>query len=144
VETVLLIWYYKKLLGSSRRNSFYAVLAIVFTLLCIVNAVFFQSIYTYSSYSRSLEALICILLALNYFAQQASAASGKKMMAQPDFYFNSGIFLYFSGAFMLFVFSNFVITNLSSHNYLIIWTIHAAFLLVMYMFFSIAFFVCKK
>jgi len=144
IEAILFIWYYKKLYGASKSDLFYVLVAAAFTTLCIINAIFFQSIYTYSSYSRSLEAITCMLFALNYFAKLASAAPGKKIAMQPDFYFNCGIFLYFSGAFMLFVFSNFIITNLSSHNFYIIWTMHAALTLLMYIFFSIAFLLCKK
>ena len=143
-EVVLFTWYYRRLSGNTFKNKFYILLPVLFAILCIVNAVFFQNIYTYSSYTRSVEAIICMLFALNYFAIMASVAGDKRTLRQPAFYFNAGIFLYFSGAFILFVFSNFIITNLSRHNFLIIWNIHAALILLMYLFFSTGFLICKK
>ena len=144
VELVMVVLFYKKSFALPAKNNFYNWVIIFFTILGIVNAIFFQSIYTFNSYTRSLEAIICILFSMNYFAILSADFSSKKSLRQPDFYFNAGFFLYFSGAFMLFVFSNFIISNLSLYNFSIIWTIHAALLLLMYLFFSIAFLLCKK
>lgn len=144
IEFVILVAYYRKISGATRRNSFYYLLILLFISLCIANAIFFQSIYTYNSYTKSIEAIVCILFALNYFAAIAAGTPSKKTMSQPDFYFNAGFFLYFSGAFMLFVFSNFIVSNLSLPDFLIIWTIHASLVLLMYLFFSTAFLLCKK
>jgi hypothetical protein len=145
VDIVILLFYYKALLNNQHRFRLYFLLAAIFVAFCIMNAIFFQSIYTYSSYTRSVEAIICLLFALNYFARLASyTTTAVKVIRQPDFYFNAGIFLYFSGAFMLFIFSNFVISILSKTNFLIIWNIHGALLLLMYILFCIGFLLCKK
>jgi hypothetical protein len=144
VEIILFTWYYRTLYGTAEKSKWYIILPLVFTFLCIINAIFYQSIYTYSSYTRSVEAMICILFALNYFAKLAAGTTEGRTGQQPDFYFNAGIFLFFSGAFILFVFSNFIITNTTKHNYLIIWNIHAGFILLMYIFFSTGFVLCKK
>lgn len=144
IEMTLFISYYKILF--SKRNSIllYRFLATGFLIFCFVNAFYIQGIYSYSSYSRSVEAIICILFALNYFARIATGKADTKWSVNPDFYFNAGIFLYFSGAFMLFIFSNFIVSNLSKPDFMIIWTIHAALVLLMYLFFSTAFLLCKK
>lgn len=144
IEMAMVIFFYKKILSDGKKNGMYRIVLISFTILCILNALFFQSIYTYNSYTKSIEAIICILFAMNYFASIASDTLSGKIITHPDFYFNAGFFLYFSGAFMLFVFSNFIVTNLSLSDFLIIWTIHAALVLLMYLFFSIAFLLCKK
>ena len=143
LEVILFCWFYKKILLAPENSKLFWLLPVVFVLLCIINAVKFQSIYTYSSYTRSVEAIICLVFALNYFARLATVDAGKKTFLMPEFYFNSGIFLYFSGAFMLFVFSNFII-NSSSHTYYVLWVIHAALVLCMYLFFSVGFMLCKK
>lgn len=142
VETIMLILFYRNLLEIRSSKKAYLVLCIGFVLTCILNALFFQSIYTYCSYTRSLESIICMLFALNYFAKIAS--SDKGVIKNAGFYFNTGIFLYFSGAFMLFIFSNFIITNSSLSNFLVIWSIHAVLVLIMYIFFSTGFILCKK
>lgn len=144
-DVVILLFYYKALFKHQHKLWQYLSAAAVFIICCIINAVFFQSIYTYSSYTRSIEAIICMLFALNYFARLASDNNTPvKIVRQPDFYFNAGIFLYFSGAFMLFIFSNFIISGLSKVNFLIIWNIHGALLMLMYLLFCIGFLLCKK
>jgi len=144
-EVLIFLFYYKTLFGHAEKRKLYLVLGGLFILFCGLNALFFQSIYTYSSYTRSVEALICMLLALNYFARLASdTESSSRIIHKPDFYFNAGIFLYFSGAFMLFIFSNFIITSISRSNFYTIWNIHGALVVLMYLLFSIGFIVCKK
>lgn len=141
IEMIMLIWFYRKLLEIKKSGNWFLILQIAFVLACIINAVFFQSIYTYCSYTRSIESMICMLFSLNYFAKIAS--SDKSILKDAGFYFNAGIFLYFSGAFMLFIFSN-LITNLSLSDFLVVWSIHAALVLLMYLFFTFAFILCKK
>jgi hypothetical protein len=144
VEFALIVFFYKSLIKVAKKSRVNYYVIAVFTVVCILNALFFQSIYTYNSYTKSIEAIICILFAMKYFANMAADISETKIMTKPDFYFNAGFFLYFSGAFMLFVFSNFIITNLSLSGFLTIWTIHAALVLIMYLLFSTAFLLCKK
>ena len=145
LDIVILLFYYKALFKHHNKLLQYFSLAAIFIVFCIINAIFFQSIYTYSSYTRSLEALFCMLFALNYFARLASDTTTQvRIIKQSDFYFNAGIFLYFSGAFMLFIFSNFIISGLSKANFLIIWNIHGSLLMLMYVLFSFGFLLCKK
>ena len=143
VEMVFFIWFYKHLFKAPKQNKLYIILPIAFAALCSINALFFQSIFTYSSYTRSLEAIICILFALKYFAHLATNSKSEKIILLPTFYFNAGIFLYFSAAFMLFVFSNFIF-KLAQSSYYIIWVMHGGFLICMYLFFTAGFIVCKK
>lgn len=144
-DVVILLFYYKTLFNHQNKLQLYLSLCALFIIFCIINAIFFQSIYTFSSYTRSVEALICMLFALNYFARLASDSGTQvKIINQPDFYFNTGIFLYFSGAFMLFIFSNFIIKSLTKANFLIIWDIHNGLLMLMYLLFCIGFLICKK
>jgi hypothetical protein len=143
LELYILVLFYRQLLFSRRVPLMFQLLPLIFLCACIVNAVFFQSIYTYNSYARSLEALIIMLLAINYFAKIAASPQGSKIYALPGFWFNTAVFLYFSGAFMLFIFSNFIV-GVSRHNFNIIWNIHAALVLLMYVLFTIGFKQCKK
>ena len=143
IEIIFFCWFYTKVLWPQGNRFLNIWLPALFTVVCIINALRFQSIYTYSSYTRSLEALICIVLALIYFAKMAAYNNEKKQVSKPELYFNSGIFLYFSGGFMLFVFSN-LILNLPPGNYAVIFVIYSALVLCMYLLFSVAFLLCKK
>jgi len=141
LEGLMLISFYKYLLREDKRKWF-IYLQVTFAMICILTALFFQSIYLYSSYTRYTESIICILFALNYFARLATMDI--KPLTLPAFYFNTGIFLYFSGSFILFIFSNLILQKLSPSTMLIFWTGHSTLVLLMYILFSIGFIKCKK
>ncbi len=141
-EFFILLLYYQRLLFSGTVPVLFRIMPFIFFLLCIINAVFFQNVYTHNSYAHSLEALVVMLLAVNYFARLAAAAE-PQVTKLPDFWFNTGFFLYFSGSFILFVFSNFIL-RISKQQYLVLWDMHAAFVLLMYLLFTIGFTRCKK
>lgn len=141
IEGLMLIWFYEYLF-SKDKNKWFVILKIAFALACVINALFIQSIYLYSSYTRYAESIICILFSLNYFAKLA--ALDNRPLKLPDFYFNTGIFLYFSGSFILFIFSNLILQKLPASTTLIFWTGHSTLVLLMYILFSIGFIKCKK
>lgn len=141
IEGVMFIWFYQYLANEDKKKWFFF-LQIAFVTFCLLNALFFQSIYLYSSYTRYVESIICILFALKYFAQ--IALSDNKPLKLPAFYFNTGIFLYFSGSFILFIFSNFISQKLTASTMLIFWSGHSSLVLLMYVLFTIGFIKCKK
>ena len=117
IEGVMFIWFYKCLSQSNKKNKWF---------------IFLQTGFV----------IICMLFALNFFAN--IAASDTKPLKLPAFYFNTGIFLYFSGSFILFIFSNFILQKLSASDMLIFWSSHSTLVLLMYIFFSTGFILCKK
>lgn len=119
------------------------ILQVCFITACILNTIFLQNIWQFNTYTRSLEALIIMLLSVNLFAKMFTDIEGPKLARRSDFWFNTGMFLYFSGSFMLFIFSNFLL-QASKKDWNIIWNIHATFLLFMYILFTIGFIKCKK
>jgi hypothetical protein len=140
IELVLLAEFFKKLIGFKKIIT---IIQFSFLIACVVNAIFFQSIFTFNTYTRPLEAFIVMLFAVNYFAKIFTDTSKIKLSEMPSFWFNTGLFLYFSGAFMLFIFSNFVL-KVSQQSFNIIWNTHATFVLIMYLLFTIGFIKCKK
>jgi hypothetical protein len=141
IEGLMLIWFYQKLFSDDKRKLFVYV-QIIFGVACIINALFVQGLYLYASYTRYAESIICILFALKYFAQIAQLEV--RPLKMPGFYFNTGIFLYFSGSFILFIFSNLILQKLPASTMLIFWTGHSILVLLMYVLFSIGFIKCKK
>ena len=140
IEGVIFIQFYK--IEFNGNAKLYNLLSLTYIIFCIVNAAFLQSIHTYSSYTRYAESIICILFALNYFAKIATLDVRPLKLA--SFHFNTGIFLYFSGSFILFIFSNVILQKLSASTLLLFWAGHSALVLIMYIFFSIGFSLCKK
>lgn len=140
IELILLAEFFKKLIGF---KTIITVIQFSFLIACVVNALFFQSIFTFNTYTRPLEAFIIMLFAVNYFAKIFTDTSKIRLSEMPGFWFNTGLFLYFSGAFMLFIFSNFLLT-VSKQSFNIVWNTHATFVLIMYLLFTIGFIKCKK
>jgi hypothetical protein len=142
LEMLLLFLFYSQVLDITKQNTWFKILVGVFILINFINILFFQSIFQYNSYTRTIEALIAILFSLNYFAKLAAIET--RVARHPGFYFNAGIFLYFSGAFMLFIFSNFLIAKLNTANFLTLWNIHAGLFFLMYLFFTTGFILCRR
>lgn len=140
IEFIFLAEFYKIVLGEKKLITG---LQLFFLLACVLNTIFFQDIYKFNSYTRSLEALIIMLLSVNFFAKMFTDHLGSKLLNNEGFWFNTGMFLYFSGAFMLFIFSNFIL-QASSKSFNIIWNLHATFVLIMYILFTLGFIKCKK
>jgi len=57
-------------------------------------------------------------------------------------YINSGMLIYFSGSFLLFIIYSVIISNYSLAYF--IWDLHATFLLTMYILFAVALWKYKK
>jgi hypothetical protein len=143
IEFIVLSSFYKHLLQSRRSTLILTISQVVFLLLCVINAIFFQSPLTFNSYSLSAGALGMMLMAVNYFAKLATASSGQRVSNQPEFWFNTALFLYFSGSSMLYIASNFLL-QVSRKEFQLLWNIHAFFVFFMYILFTIGFIKCKK
>ena len=143
LEFILFAQFYKIVLGERKQDLKYAIIQGSFTLICILNAVFLQSIYTFNSYTLSLSGFIIMFFAINYYAKIFNLTLDVKVTSLPAFWFNAGIFLYFACSFFLYVFSNFIL-QLSKHAFNLTWDIKNTFLVIMYLLFSIAFYKCKK
>lgn len=140
LEFVMLTDYFSIVLKEKKAIR---ILQVCFIIACILNTIFLQDIWQFNTYTRSLEALIIMLLSVNLFAKMFTDIDGPRLVTRSDFWFNTGMFLYFSGSFMMFIFSNFLL-QASKKDWIIIWNIHATFLLIMYILFTIGFIKCKK
>ncbi len=147
LEFLLLSFFYIKILKDRIARNIIRVLMVIFPLLCIINFIFFQSIFRFNTYTRPLEVLIVMAYSLAYFAQTNEAIDVKVWSNNSLIWVNIGILLYFSGALFVYSFSNFT-TAYTSPKYklinLFIWDIHAALLLCMYLLFSWGFYICRK
>ncbi len=115
----------------------------VFTGLCVLNAVFLQSIYVYNSYPHSVEALLIMGYSILYLFQSSKTnTNATSWVNNPVSWVNTGILQYFSGALFLFAFSNLITANV--HINAIIWCVHATLVLIMDTYFSIRVITCKK
>lgn len=138
-EASLLFYFFSKLMLTEKSVRLVKITWLLFTVFFVMNLIFFQGIFTYNSYSRSLEALIMLVLCIFFFYQQLQLPDPgeKAWYVNPLLWIVTGFFLYFSGALFLFIFS-----ELISHEmalYRLGWTIHALLVIAMYVLFAIAF-----
>lgn len=104
----------------------------------VINALFFQGIWMLPSFTRSLEAIIVLILTLYYFHIVSKEGTVKRLDQSFWFWTSAGLWLYFSSNLMLFMFTNFF-TNRSDQLFLGVWSIHAVLNIILYIFYSIAF-----
>lgn len=107
-----------------------------FSVFCIINAFFVQGINNYNSYSRSLESLLIIILCLVFYYRMFNDLSIKEPENSPDFWLVTAFFLYFTGSFVLFILSSFLMSESRQIN-LIAWTMHAFLMAILHIFISI-------
>ncbi len=142
LEFIIISIFYKKILEGTIIGKYIHVIILSFLILCVINVVFFQNLNTYNSYTKSLEAIIVISLTIAYFKKTLDKIDILRTIKNINVYINSGILIYFSGSFTLFIISNTISANSSLSN--LTWNIHATFLLVMYVLFSFALWQYKK
>lgn len=136
VEFILLILFYKKIPGEKNKKA-YNLLITFFSVLVVMNAAFLESIFTYNSYTKSIEAIVVMFLSVRYFKQNLDKAGTTAVKGDNYIiYINSGLLVYFAGSFLLFIIQNLTVSSLSFG--LVMWTIHATFLLVLYILIAIA------
>lgn len=144
-EFVLMSYFYLSVLKEETAGRIIKYLLILFPVFCILNFLFFQSIYQFNTYARPVEALIIMGCSLAYFGQSNDAET--RWLLNPINWINTGILLYFSGALFIFSFSNLTVNELSEKYHainILMWNIHATLLLIMYLLIAFGFSKCRK
>jgi hypothetical protein len=140
IESLFLLRFYYLVVKRPALRRWIRLTAILFPVLCLVNVLFLQSLQRHNTYTRPLEALIFIALSMywwGYGGEDWLGAGGS------EDWFVSGLLLYFSSAFFLFLFSNFLAEKYSLSVNILIWNIHASLTILMYLLFTIGFVKCK-
>jgi|GEM_PF-763900 hypothetical protein len=142
-ESVLLLFFFQKLANNSTVKKIIAVLLLLFPLACIVNLLLFQAGSKINTYPRAAESVLFILLTIYYWLQRSYETETMEWLQHPVNWILSGMLLYFSSSFCLFVFSNYLLDDaMSRHDFNLlraVWSVHATLLLIMYMLFSVGF-----
>jgi len=142
LESFLLLWFFKYIITSSLVLKVIKTLIIGFPLFCLVNLLFIQGIHSYPSYTRTLETIIFIAMCIIYWWQESE--DNIRWSDVPANWFVTGLFLYFSAAFFIFLFSNYLAGYVSFTVMDIAWYTHATLILLMYVLIAIGFIKCKR
>jgi hypothetical protein len=142
-EMVVLLYFYSRLWNNRRIDRYILLTWIVFTIFFSLNTYLLQPLLVYNSISRSVEALIMLVYCIVFFYRQLSEpVSEEPWYINPFLYVVMGLFLYFSGALFLFVFSEFISSSMSLYK--LGWSIHALLVVMMYVLFAVSFLQSNK
>ncbi|MXV15438.1 hypothetical protein [Hufsiella ginkgonis] len=132
-ELVTVLFYYLHAFADKRASYWITVIMIAFTLLCILN-MFVQTVYRFNTYTRPLEAIIIIVFSGIYLSRQNNVAH-RDPTTTSGRWVASGFLVYFCSSLFQFIFSNVVSATVPKNIKLLIWELHATFVLIMYLFF---------
>jgi len=141
VEAIFLLLYFRLILKGHLIKKIIFYLIVIFPILCILNFSFLQSIYSFNTYTRPLEAILITFLCLMYLYKSDLTAH---WLQQPNNWFNLGILIYFPVAFVIFVSSNYFTSGTNSAMKTMVWNLHAALVLLMYLAWAKGFSLIKK
>jgi len=130
-EYFVLLWFYSVLLKNFIPHSVLVVLGIAFPAFSVVNSLYIESIYTFNTYGRSLEALIFIFLSISWFVKIVAEDEKVRQKGMAVNYINSGLLIYFAGSIAMFSYSSFV-EQMSEAQRINVWTIHTVLAVQLY------------
>ncbi len=142
VETLFFLAYFHSIFDSVRIKNAIKFLMFAFPILCIINFVFIQDLFTYNTYTRPLEALIVTTICMLYFYKSGFS---ENWLNSPINWLNMGILIYFPAASIIFILSNyFTFVGGNREMTRSIWNLHAFLVLAMYLIWTKGFSLIKK
>lgn len=134
VEVVTVMLYYLYAFGKGDIGKWIKAIMVVFPVICIINFTFFQSIYTFNTYTRPLAAIIIIVFTSWYLAVQSNIKN-PELVTRSGRMVAAGFMIYYCSSVFQFIFSNIISKSVSADIKWLIWDIHATFVLIMYLLF---------
>lgn len=137
IECLCILYIYKDALHKIYPKYLFTVLAVLFTVFCIVNMLFFQDIFTFNSNATTTLGLLVIFLSLSYFYALLKEVKYTLLERNPMFWLNAGFLIYFSSNLLLFFINNSMFTKPDEVSYLV-WGLHAIVNIILVIFFTIS------
>jgi hypothetical protein len=111
---------------------------VVYSILLITNTLFFQSFNEFQSWCRVAEDVIILTYVVSFYKYILTCEPPIDGLTHPPFWINSGVGFYFAFNLSMFLFSNYVFTNLSEDTSMLFWSFHNANNIVKNIFFAAA------
>jgi hypothetical protein len=137
LELLAITYYYRMAFSNRKANRWLGAIMVLYPILCILNFSFIQSLYKFNTYTRPLEAIIIIIITVIYLSEQ-SRFTKQELITASGRLVAYGLLIYFCSSLFQFIFSNAVSSHASKFVKMTIWTLHASFVLIMYLFFYLA------
>ncbi len=142
IEAVFILSYFRTIFVSPFIKKLLLYTTILFPILCILNFIFLQSIFTFNTYTRPLEAILITFFCMLYIYNSGFT---ENWINKSTSWFNMGILIYFPVACIIFISSNYLIfVSKDKPMNQIVWIIHAGLVLLMYLFWSRGFYLRKN
>ena len=132
LELVTVMLYYLYAFEKGAISKWIKLAMWIFPVICIVNFTFFQSIYTFNTFTRPLDAIIIILFTTAYMTMQSSFKN-RELITRSGRLVAAGFMIYFCSSLFQFIFSNVISKHASKIVKLLIWNMHGTFVLIMYL-----------
>jgi hypothetical protein len=132
---ILLRYYFLLLKGFIPAYVFYF-LAIAFPLFAITDSLVIETLHSFNTYSRSVEALVFIFLSVSWFVKAVSDTENNETNKQPLNYIAGGLLIYFAGSIILFSFLD-MINEFVFRFMMNVWSIHTFLLVILYILITI-------
>ncbi|TDX00902.1 hypothetical protein EDB95_1931 [Dinghuibacter silviterrae] len=135
VGFVLLVAFYRALLGGAVTKGVFSGLALLFTFFSIINTLFFQNIHTFNSYALTVESILIIIITLFTFFVSLSK-SRVSLVTKSNLnavgWINSGLLVYYTSTLLIFYLSNYMLKFYSLKFNMHAWMMHSISSMVMY------------
>lgn len=114
----------------------FRIMILFFFCFSLMDAFWWNGIYSFNNYSRPMASLLLLFLALCFFYKTLRELKIKHLEQTPLFWLSIGLLIYFSGNLFIFLFTNYV--KVSNEALMTIWGIHAIFNIILNLTYSIA------
>lgn len=124
VEFTGIMLFYQVIFKTYIEKIWFWVLITCFLAFCLINATCIQDWKIFNTYPRTLESILVIGASLYYYYKITRQTLYTQIEKSPVFWINTGFFIYFSGSFLLFTISNYILPYSFKFN-MMVWQFHA-------------------
>lgn len=135
LELILLSAFYMSIFKQGLFRYLIALLSLALLVFLAIDTLLPGKIYHFNNNGKSLEALLFILCSVGYFISALDHTDDKTTKSNPVLtYINAGLLLYFSSSLILFIINTIDVRYVTIS--ILVWDMHASFLLLMFVLFS--------
>jgi hypothetical protein len=143
LEFLFISWFYYELFKKYISSKTIPAVYIFFVVFSLIDTFVWHNPFTFNSYAKTLECVIIVIYTVFYLYKTFDEFQDEDPSDTPVFWINAGFLFYFSGCLFLFTFSNFILTQGKPMG-MVVWAIHAFFIIIMYSLISIGLWKSKR
>ncbi|EDM38763.1 hypothetical protein PBAL39_21860 [Pedobacter sp. BAL39] len=143
VEFTTIMLFYAEVFKDKIKRKWTVAIIGGFISFCLINAEYIQNWFVFNTYPRALQSFVIICACLYYYYQITHQTLYIQIEKSPIFWINTGFFIYFSGSFLLFMLSNYILRMNSAFN-MNVWMFHAFLSILMYTLIAVGLWQTKK